>query len=179
MIADEDLLLAVLNSAPVVEGTQVDHLDGTAGRELVERFDGSGTPAERVHLRRVRDALQAMVRGEEDALADLSELLSTMALSPTLTPDGIRWELDAPADLRLAARATLAWSQVLSELPGRLRACANTECNLFLVDHSRPGTARWCSMATCGNRMKARAHARRTRLAQEATGAADGPDPSG
>ncbi|NJC55654.1 CGNR zinc finger domain-containing protein [Brevibacterium marinum] len=47
--------------------------------------------------------------------------------------------------------------------PGRLRACANTECNLFLIDHSRPGTAKWCSMFTCGNRMKVRAHAQRTR----------------
>ncbi|WP_326937864.1 CGNR zinc finger domain-containing protein [Frigoribacterium sp. Leaf415] len=56
-----------------------------------------------------------------------------------------------------------AWSSVTSTLPGRLRACANDECNLFLVDHSRPGTAKWCSMATCGNRMKARAHARRAK----------------
>ena len=32
-----------------------------------------------------------------------------------------------------------------------------------LLDRSRPGTAKWCSMATCGNRMKARAHAQRTR----------------
>ena len=31
------------------------------------------------------------------------------------------------------------------------------------IDHSRPGTAKWCSMSTCGNRMKVRAHARRTR----------------
>ncbi|WP_342211769.1 MULTISPECIES: CGNR zinc finger domain-containing protein [Frigoribacterium] len=56
-----------------------------------------------------------------------------------------------------------AWSSVTSRLPGRLRACANDECNLFLVDHSRPGSAKWCSMATCGNRMKARTHARRVK----------------
>ncbi|MGN0119211.1 MAG: CGNR zinc finger domain-containing protein, partial [Streptomyces albidoflavus] len=54
-------------------------------------------------------------------------------------------------------------SRVTTELPGRLRPCANPRCNLFLIDHSRPGTARWCSMATCGNRMKARSHARRRR----------------
>ena len=29
---------------------------------------------------------------------------------------------------------------------------------MFLLDESRSGTARWCSMATCGNRLKARRH---------------------
>ncbi|WP_425503278.1 CGNR zinc finger domain-containing protein [Psychromicrobium silvestre] len=43
-------------------------------------------------------------------------------------------------------------------MPGRLRPCANLECNKFLIDHSRPNTARWCSMADCGNRLKARRH---------------------
>nr|WP_308471387.1 MULTISPECIES: CGNR zinc finger domain-containing protein [unclassified Pseudoclavibacter] len=57
----------------------------------------------------------------------------------------------------------LAWSSVITEFPGRLRACANHECTQFLVDHSRPGTAKWCSMAVCGNRMKARTHARRSK----------------
>ena len=98
----------------------------------------------------------------------LEELLGEAALVPRLHPEGIDWQLEAPDDARLAARTVLAWSRTMRELPGRLRACANTECNLFLVDHSRPGTARWCSMATCGNRMKARAHSRRARAAQEA-----------
>ena len=31
--------------------------------------------------------------------------------------------------------------------PGRLRSCANDECRLFLIDHSKANTARWCSMA--------------------------------
>jgi hypothetical protein len=30
-------------------------------------------------------------------------------------------------------------------------------------DHSKPNNARWCSMAVCGNRMKARRHYERTR----------------
>ncbi|WP_232240778.1 CGNR zinc finger domain-containing protein [Kutzneria sp. 744] len=29
--------------------------------------------------------------------------------------------------------------------------------------HSKPNSARWCSMAVCGNRMKARRHYQRTR----------------
>jgi predicted RNA-binding Zn ribbon-like protein len=34
---------------------------------------------------------------------------------------------------------------------------------LFLIDHSKASSARWCSMAACGNRMKARRHYQRTR----------------
>jgi predicted RNA-binding Zn ribbon-like protein len=66
-------------------------------------------------------------------------------------------------DRRLAVRAVLAWGVVTHDLPGRLRPCANDECRLFLLDRSRANTARWCSMAICGNRMKARRHYQRTR----------------
>jgi predicted RNA-binding Zn ribbon-like protein len=62
-----------------------------------------------------------------------------------------------------AVRAVLAWDELRRTSPGRLRPCENTECALFLIDHSRPNRARWCSMATCGNRMKARRHYERTK----------------
>lgn len=162
-ITDEDLLLAVLNSAPVTDGGPTDRLEGPAGDEFRKRFEGTGTDAERRHLQRTRDALQAAIRNRKGAVELLAESLGRAALLPTITDRGIDWRLDSPADQRLSARTVLAWSRVTEKLPGRLRACANSECNLFLVDHSRPGTAKWCSMATCGNRMKARGHARRGR----------------
>jgi predicted RNA-binding Zn ribbon-like protein len=49
--------------------------------------------------------------------------------------------------------------------PGRLRPCANDECRLFLIDRSKSNLARWCSMAVCGNRLKARRHYERARNA--------------
>lgn len=160
-IEDEDLLLAVLNSHPVHDGESFELLEGTAGRELVASYGGTASASELEHLRQARDGLQSMIRGSEDPGERVSASLRHAALVPEVTASGLRWELHAPADEVLAARVVLAWSRVQSELPGRLRACANTECNLFLVDHSRPGTAKWCSMAACGNRMKARNHARR------------------
>ncbi|MEV6129094.1 CGNR zinc finger domain-containing protein [Streptomyces violaceusniger] len=50
-------------------------------------------------------------------------------------------------------------------MPGRLRPCENPACRLFLLDRSRANTARWCSMKTCGNRLKARRHQARARKA--------------
>jgi len=160
---DEHILLAVLNSSPVTDGRRDDLLVGDAGAQVARELGGIGSPAELAHLRSVRGGLQRVVRGDEPAETELSSFASGVALKPALTGNGIEWELAAPPEKRLAARVLLAWSNIQRERPGRLRACANVKCNLFLIDHSRPGTAKWCSMSVCGNRMKARAHAQRTR----------------
>lgn len=165
MDPDEELLLAVLNSAPVVDGQREDRLAGASGRELARTWGGTGTAAELERLRRARDAIQAVVRGHAApaAVAELAAVVDGVVRTPRITADGVVWELRVPRDDRLPVDAVLAWSTVTARLPGRLRPCANDECELFLLDHSRPGTAKWCSMATCGNRMKARAHAQRGR----------------
>ena len=41
---------------------------------------------------------------------------------------------------------------------GRLRRCPGTRCGWMFLDESPNGRRRWCSMATCGNRRKARRH---------------------
>lgn len=163
MLDDEDLLLTVLNSRPVIGGCTADGLVGTDAAALARELGGEGSESELAQLRDVRDALQRVIRGDEPAEEALAGPASGVALVPVLTRDGIRWDIDAPADKRVAARVLIAWSDLQHKRPGRLRACANTECNLYLIDRSRPGTAKWCSMATCGNRMKARAHAQRAR----------------
>ncbi|WP_437583395.1 CGNR zinc finger domain-containing protein [Paramicrobacterium sp. CJ85] len=168
VVDDEELLVALLNSAPVHDGQPTDELDGASGHALLSRFGGTGTTTEVESAKRMRDALQRVIRGQ-DASDELQPLLARASLRPHATAEGIDWQLDAPADERLAIRAARAWSQVQRDLPGRLRPCANTECNLFLIDHSRPGTAKWCSMATCGNRMKVRAHAKRQRSTSPAS----------
>nr|WP_228495171.1 CGNR zinc finger domain-containing protein [Clavibacter sp. VKM Ac-2873] len=159
------MLLAVLNSAPVVDGRREDRLASASGRELAREWGGTGTAAELERLRRARDAIQAVVRGDAApaAVAELAATVDGVVRTPRVTAEGVAWELRVPRADRLPVDAVLAWSTVTARLPGRLRPCANAECELFLVDHSRPGTAKWCSMATCGNRMKARAHAQRVR----------------
>ncbi|AWF97649.1 CGNR zinc finger domain-containing protein [Clavibacter michiganensis] len=163
MDRDEELLLAVLNSAPVVDGQREDRLAGASGRRLARDWGGTGSAAELDRLRHARDALQAVVRGDAAAVAELAAVVDGAVRTPRVTADGVVWELRVPHDDRLPVDAVLAWSTVTARLPGRLRPCANAECELFLLDRSRPGTAKWCSMATCGNRMKARAHAQRVR----------------
>lgn len=169
MVEGEELLLAVLNSAPVIDGKPTDALEPAeeASRRL-RALGGCGTAAEREAVRDVRDALHRLIRGVSTDADALNAVLRHARLCPVATSEGVQWHLEAASDQKLAVRVVLAWSTVREELPGRLRPCANEECNLFLVDHSRPGTARWCSMAACGNRMKARNHARRRRPGEKA-----------
>jgi predicted RNA-binding Zn ribbon-like protein len=46
----------------------------------------------------------------------------------------------------------------------RLKTCPGQHCGWVFYDHSRNNSSRWCSMAVCGGRTKARAHYRRQRL---------------
>ncbi|WP_433559556.1 CGNR zinc finger domain-containing protein [Pseudonocardia xinjiangensis] len=162
---DEMLLLDLLNSTPVVRGGFLDLLavDDEAA-EWSRARGGVGSPAEVAHLRQVRDRLQAVVRGAEPATT-LTPSLRGVHLLPEVADSGVSWHLDVEDDRRLATRALLAWGRVQEQMPGRLRPCANDECRLFLLDRSRPNTARWCSMKVCGNRLKVRRHYQRTQRA--------------
>lgn len=82
---------------------------------------------------------------------------------PGLAPSGLlEWRADDPvrATLALVARDTL--DLITSPALDRVRDCAGPTCGALFLDTSRPGTRRWCSMDTCGNRAKKEALRRRT-----------------
>ena len=158
-----DALLDLLNSRPLVNGEEQDALgEEAAGRRWARERGGDGSLAELALLREARDVLQDVVRGESSPVA-LSPLLEGVHQIPELTSDGLQWAVETPEHARLAVEVVLAWAATEKQLPGRLRPCANDECQLFLLDRSRANRARWCSMAVCGNREKARRHYERTR----------------
>jgi predicted RNA-binding Zn ribbon-like protein len=161
--SDEGFLLTILNSTPVIDGVPTDDFADTASaRAWLAGVDGLGTEAELRHVVRARQLLQAVVRGEQPPDV-LDPALRDVALIPAITTGQVIWTLSVPPERELAVRAVLAWDALAKNSPGRLRPCANDECRLFLIDHSKGGTARWCSMAVCGNRMKARRHYQRVR----------------
>jgi predicted RNA-binding Zn ribbon-like protein len=162
-ISGEGFLLALLNSTPVVDGAPTDDLaDAARARAWLASLGGLGTEAELRHVLGVRQELQDVVRGDQPP-AVLAPALEGAACIPALTGSQITWSLSVPPERELAVRAILAWDALAEQSPGRLRPCANDECRLFLIDHSKANTARWCSMAVCGNRMKARRHYQRSR----------------
>lgn len=138
MIANETEFIELLNSAPVHGGVVTETLDDP-------------------QMIALRDTLHAVIRGTAPA-SELDGYLNGIHQRPVVTATGVDWALEGTPTALRYAEPVLTWARVQQELPGRLRACADPECNKFLIDHSKPNTARWCSMATCGNRAKARNH---------------------
>ena len=160
---DAALLLDLLNTTPVVDGVPTDELaDARAGRRWLAAHDQPASADELRAVLEVRTALQNIVRGNASP-APVARFVKGISYRASLVGEGIAWTLDLPKGRSAAARAVLTWDALRTASPGRLRPCANQECRLFLIDHSKPNSARWCSMAVCGNRMKARRHYRRTR----------------
>lgn len=104
----------------------------------------------------------------------LSELNSVLANAPgTLRVRNksgrIETEWTSAADgleQVLFAVLTSAAELLASDRAGRIRECASANCTWLFVDESRNRSRRWCDMAACGNRMKARRHYRRAKAAQ-------------
>jgi hypothetical protein len=152
------VLLDLLNTTPVIDGEMVDQLADPAGARTWLRAHGADRSQDIDVVRTARDDLQSVVRMEAEASV-LRRLLADVRQVPDIGPDGVAWSLEAD----WPARLVLTWGELERDMPGRLRPCANDECRLFLIDRSRAGTARWCSMSGCGNRMKARRHYSRSR----------------
>ena len=162
------MLLDLLNTTPVVDGVPARRSRRSEGGASLDARDGESRPprTELAALLEARSILQKVVRGEVGPAA-LQRFLDAVRLRPAAGADGLDWRLVVDGGAKGAARAVLAWDALRISSPGRLRPCANTECRLFLIDRSKPNTARWCSMAICGNRMKARRHYRRARTADD------------
>jgi predicted RNA-binding Zn ribbon-like protein len=75
--------------------------------------------------------------------------------APSLQRDGhLRHRAVDPVAATLALVARDALALIDSPDLARIRSCANPDCRVLFIDRSRPGTRRWCSMQTCGNRAK-------------------------
>ena len=103
-----------------------------------------------------------------DILEHINELLALSNNYSRLedTADGIvltpirRWT--KPASV-LAPIAEAIADLIESTSQHLIRKCKNPACTLFFYDRTKAHRRRWCSMAVCGNRAKARAHRNRQR----------------
>ena len=76
-----------------------------------------------------------------------------------------------PVDDVLARIAEPIVREIGAGRDDRIRICGDETCRWLFYDESRSGRRRWCDMATCGNRAKARRHRERQKdTTTEATG---------
>lgn len=131
-------------------------------RLLRQRARGSAAAAASVleGARAFRANLYAVLRDPARAAAWPAVADQVAAAAQTLhlhrADRTIRWQIAPAADLSapLAAAAWSAGELLTSPALGRVRACAGPGCGWLFLDPT--GRRRWCVMATCGNREKAR-----------------------
>ena len=131
-----------------------------------------GTEALR-RIRAVREQLfagfHAIARGApipEDTLARVGSALHDCCAKRSLCMKGgqVRWTWRQDArssDYVLYPVLTAATDLLTSGSRGLVRQCADANCGWLFLDRSNARTRRWCSMADCGNRNKARKYYRR------------------
>ncbi|MCT9080412.1 CGNR zinc finger domain-containing protein [Streptomyces fulvoviolaceus] len=120
---------------------------------------GKSTAQEARELREAVHELIAAARAGEKPSAHsrtaVNEAAARPAPVPHLNPDGaLHWHADDPVRATLSLVARDALDLVTSPAITRVRNCAGSTCAALFLDTSRPGTRRWCSMGTCGNRAK-------------------------
>lgn len=123
--------------------------------------------------REVREALRQMLFANHDdepvdaeAVARLNDAAGDAALMLRFASDGSSRLLPQAGGLDGAVGRLLGivFSSMAQGEWQRLKACKRETCRWAFYDHSKNHSSKWCSMAVCGNREKARAYRRRRRL---------------
>ena len=136
-----------LNSGHAVDGVERDPLgDSVTARAWMLERSISPTYSEWMALIETRSTLPAVLRGERSPAA-LERLLSAMTSGGQVAVAGPVWRQqrkgrqwqDGVADG--AVRAILAWNALRRSHPGRLRACSDAQCQLFVLDLYRAAPA--------------------------------------
>lgn len=147
-------------------------LDPLEAEEMAERPD-----SERVFERMIgfRECLRGMIEGvagggavRQEAIEEINGLLRERPgyTQVVQSGDGFEGRFVVEHDGVMGALVPVAESAAELLAGGdlsRLKKCENPECTLHFYDTSKNRSRHWCSMAHCGNVMKARTHYRRHR----------------
>jgi predicted RNA-binding Zn ribbon-like protein len=156
-------------------------LEWFSRRGLVDETARPPSRAQAERVIAVREGLREVAQRNRDpdvapdpeALARMDEVVADVSLGLTLRPERLVLSARDRGDLE-GALGTLLAIAVRAMIDGRwqrLKTCPGKHCGWVFYDHSRNNSGRWCSMAVCGGRTKARAHYRR-RLSAGAPGKA-------
>ena len=167
--AGVDLVKAFVNTAELEE--HADHLASVQqARDWLQELDLMGeeplSESGRLRLVEVREALRALIgtghggRIGAESLAVLDGAGRTARLTLVFSREGsASLQPDATGVDRALGRIIGAvYTAMIDGTWSRLKTCENQECRWAFHDQSKNHSAKWCSMQSCGNRMKARAY---------------------
>jgi predicted RNA-binding Zn ribbon-like protein len=162
-LLDFDDVAGWLTERRIVHGPDaLDGTSGTDGRAALARARGV-----RDALREIADAVIHRRAPETSAVVTVNRALASRErLELVPTSDGVtigHGHVGDPIDDALARIAEPIVREIAAGNTDRVRICDNDTCRWLFYDESRSGRRRWCSMATCGNRAKARRHRERVK----------------
>ena len=144
--------------------------DEHRARSLLRRIVGTRTA-----LRDVAHAVAHEETPQPRAVDEVNRALRSRArVELVAAEDGVRLghsHVGDTVDDILARIAEPIVREIGSGHDDRIRICANDTCRWIFYDESRSGLRRWCDMATCGNRAKARRHREKQRQTEDPSAA--------
>jgi predicted RNA-binding Zn ribbon-like protein len=160
-LTGEPLAVDLLNTCWRQDGREVDLLADVDGLAQWLRESGQADVAASEPVRAALVQARAAVRGAVEAAPGAEDavngVLARGVIVRTLRAGGVRERvLFADEDWAPAWRAVDDYVTLTTAAPDGVRQCDQPECVLYFFDPSR--RRRWCSMAGCGNRAKARRH---------------------
>lgn len=175
MAADRDtatgvlgLVQAFVNTVDLQDGPEELTDPGTlktwlVAHRLLEPQAEAGD-ADLKHALALREAIRGLIGANSGSavypvdLATLNEAAARSRLRPRFGPEGkVRLEPDGGGIVGAMGRIVAAVYASMSD-PNweRLKLCGSSSCRWVFYDRSRNHSSRWCTMASCGNREKAR-----------------------
>lgn len=154
-------------------GTTAQVTEWFSARGLMAPGPPSVSKAQRTRVVAVREGMRELARANRDpgrvpdpeAVARMNDALDRTRLGLLLGPGEA---LLSPRggdrlDRALALLSAIALHAMVDGRWRRLKACPGEHCGWVYYDQSRNNSSRWCSMAVCGGRTKARRHYHRQR----------------
>jgi predicted RNA-binding Zn ribbon-like protein len=172
---DLDSVIEFVNTAQFDPGEVDEHLDSPKALNDFFAAQGLGkVDAKPADLRRaleVREALRNLMganNGEPLHPGTIELLNRTAARAKVVAAfdDHASWRIEPASDGVDGALGLMLASVFRAMSDGswdRIKACGNPDCRWAFHDSSKNRSGRWCDMASCGNRMKARAFRERER----------------
>jgi predicted RNA-binding Zn ribbon-like protein len=127
------------------------------------------------HALAVREAMRAVIGANSGhriypvELATLNEAASASKLRMRFGPEGkARLEPEVSGAIGAIGRLVATFYSAMQDQSwDRLKLCGLDECRWAFFDRSKNHSSRWCTMATCGNREKARRFRAQRKLAAD------------
>lgn len=172
---DVGLVQAFVNTLDMEPGTEELVDANTLRRWLVARglMDGAQSvgDADLKHAIALREAMRSVIGGNSGLriypvdLATLNEAATASGLRMRFGADGkARLEPEATGPVGAMGRLVASlYAAMQTEEWDSLKLCSSGTCRWAFYDRSRNHSSRWCTMASCGNREKARRFRRKGR----------------